>query len=643
MQQCIPKTIPFTEKQWQNDLKQWLDPKWIKKGLLLPESLEFKIIDPKSMAIPPSFIGLDTETFASNGNMICLCNSKNDKILEGTPKKLPTIFDVYNYLESLTHTKNTYFVAWNLKFDASVLLKCFDEELLEKFYYGIEDDKYKIEINDLKITYLHKKCLTFQRKQKVIKIYDAMQFFLGAGENGSSNLDSVAKVYLGKQKEYQGKYKDKKFPDKIENNELKEIIKYCQLDCKLTKQLMDIWVEAFYNNFNFYPNAYYSAGYLTSQLFKTKLKSFPSFRKIPYAVQDIAYKSYFGGRFEIMEKGKLKDIHHYDINSAYPYAMTLLPDFDKGKWVKITSMEQFKKYKKNIGFYKIQVASYEKNVSPFMFRGFHGQVYCPQGEFVTFATSFEIEASENYDVEIKRIFGFCFIPQSNKPTPFNKLISEMYQARLQQKNPGQKYVYKILVNSGYGKFAQNKPSPKNLFNPVYCAAITGKCRAMLLDAAKNNKEDIVMFATDGIFSKVKLDIPTPKEKILGQWDYTFHPEMLLVMAGIYSVNYEKNEKLETKSRGFGLRIFDPETNKESKFDLGDYDLKLEDGKYFYEIYNMKPVAISQAVIQHKYSKEDISKMEYIKKEINLNGDAKRVWFRSLKSVYDHSKSWTIKI
>jgi len=641
MQRASTKQIPFTHSKWKKELKQWLDVEWKKKGILLPEGLEFKHIDPKSMDTPPQFIGIDTETFAHNGNLICLSNSKNSDTLYGSVDELPTIFDVFHYLSRLKHNKHTYFVAWNLKFDASVLLKCFDEDILTKFYYGIEDEKYQIEIKGLKITYLHKKCLTFSYKGKNLKIYDAMQFFLGAGEKGSSSLDSVAKAYLGEQKQYKGKYQDKKFPSVISNKEMNLIVEYCQLDCTLTAKLMDIWINAFFKNFGFYPNAFYSAGFLASQLIKTKLKSFPSFRKIPFPVQSLAYESYFGGRFEIMEKGKLENIHHYDINSAYPYAMTLLPDFDNGKWIKINGIDQYKQYKKYLGFYKIQVEVREKNVAPFLFRGMFGQVYAPRGEFITFTTSFEINSAENYDATIKKIEGYCFIPKSKVPTKFNNIIKDMYKKRLEQKNPGQKYVYKVLVNSAYGKFAQNKPAPKNLFNPVYCAAITGVCRSMLLDAAAKNKDDIVMFATDGVFSKKKLDIPVPKTKVLGQWDYNFHPDMLLVMAGIYSVNDKKDQPLQTKSRGFSLRHFDPITKEEMKFDLGDYKLLLDKGKYYYEIYNMKPVAISQAVIQHKYNKNEIAKMEYVKKQIDLNGDHKRNWSNQLETVYGHATSSTI--
>lgn len=657
------KKIPFTQKHWQNDLKTWLGVPMVNgeimknKGLLLPEGLEFKPLDHSKSLQKPVFIGIDTETFASNGNMICLSNSKNTNTLYGTPDKLPTIQEVITYLHNLISEKNTFFICWNLKFDASVILKCLDEKVLTEFYReakNSDEDKERYTYdngqpkeNKLVITYLHKKSLSMTYKTQTVVIYDAMQFFLGAGKNGSSSLDAVAEEYLGQQKQYNGKYQDKQFPDKISQKEMEMIVEYCQLDCTLTAKLMDRWVEDFFKNFSFYPSAFYSAGYLASQLIKSKLDSFSSFRKIPFAVQDLAYNAYFGGRFEIMEKGRLQNIYHYDINSAYPYAMTLLPDFENGKWIKITNIDQWKKHKKKIGFYKVHVNIKEKNVAPLLYRNGYGQVSCPRGEFITTTTSFELESALNYDMEIKRIIGFCFIPAKQGKTKFNKIIEDMYQKRLQQKNKGQKFVYKVLVNSVYGKFAQAKPKPKNLFNPVYCAAITGKCRAMLLDAAKDNKDDIVMFATDGVFSKAPLKYceKTTGKKVLGEWEKEFHPDMLLVMAGVYSVNYEVDGALETRSRGFSLRVHNKESKTVSRFDLDEYELKLDNknGKYYYEIFNMRPVAISQAVIQHKYSKEDIAKFEYVRKELDLNGDSKRVWEKTLTNVHQHSYSRTMQV
>jgi len=643
-----PRELAFTSKAWHNDLKQWLGADFKNKRLLHPEKLEFKPINAGEFNIKPKFIAVDTETYHSNANLICLSNSENHDTLYGTSKEMPEIEDYFKYFQKLVTSKNTYFVAWNLSYDARIILKSLNMDL-EKFYEGEDGDKLKITLkNNIKITYLNKKCLTISKNHTTVKIYDALQFFVGAGirsdgSKGSSALDDVARAYLGEQKEYTGKYQDKSFPNKIDKKELDLIVDYCFKDCVLTKKLMDIWIDAFFANFKFYPNAFYSAGYLTAQYFKSKMENFTCFRKVPYIVQNQAWHSYFGGRFEITKRGTLKDIHHYDINSAYPYAMSIMPDFNNGRWIHITTIEEWKKLKEYVGFYKIEVDVKEKILTPFMVHQTEGQVIAPRGHIITNTTAKELEiAYKYYDFDLLRVEGFCFIPNSKEKNEFNILIENMYQARLKQKNEGQKYVYKILINSGYGKFAQSKPEPKGLFNPVVCSYITGYCRAMLLEACAKNKNNIVMLATDGIFSEKPLDIEVSKKKKLGAYDYEYHPDMILIQAGIYSNNTKDDLKLKTKSRGFALKVFDKKGNNEQVFNLSDYKLVLEQGRYIYKIFNRRSVALSQAVIQKAYTVQDVGKMEYREKFIDINADKKRVWNKDLKSIRDTCYSYALE-
>ena len=181
----------------------------------------------------------------------------------------------------------------------------------------------------------------------------------------------------------------------------------------------------------------------------------------------------------------------------------------------------------------------------------------PSGTFTTWTTSYELDvALKHYDVELINIYGYEYTPKED--CEFQDLVRKWYGERLAQKDEGQKYIYKVLINSLYGKFAQRKPEPKNLFNPVMASLITGKCRAMLLHAARNNKNDIIMFATDGIFSKKELPKDVMRKtgkKVLGEWDYEFHPKFKLVMAGIYSYSNEKNpDILKVKTRGFSPKM-----------------------------------------------------------------------------------------
>lgn len=630
-----PREMPFTKKEWLKSME--LDPKkyYSESTKNFYNNCNYEQLDIKSFQTKPHFIAIDTETYNENGNIICMCNSENEKILLRNNNDAPiiTINEYFKYLTSCHQDlNNSVFVCWNLKFDASIILKSLPEDLLQ-----ILDNEGEVKYENLKIKYIPKKCLTIaDHRRKTARIFDAMQFYI-------SSLDEASETYIGKNKKYEGKYQNKKFPNYIEDNEMNLIVEYCRLDCNLTAQLMNLWVEKFYDSFKFYPKQYYSVGAIAVTYVKTQIKEMPVFKEAPYEVQEMAYSAYYGGHFEIYSRGKHEKVFHYDINSAYPYAMVKMPDFLNGTWIQIRSLADFMKHRKNVGFYKIHTIVKEERVSPFLFRDSENLIRCPSGEFITHLTSIELDvALEHYNVEIKFIEGYCFIPTAHQDKSFGNLVESMYQTRLEQIDPLQKTVYKYLINSLYGKFAQSRPKPRGLFSPICCSYITGFCRAQLLDAIKNNKKDVIMLATDGIFSTKPLDVDTSGKKVLGHWESEYHPLFYLVMAGIYSYNTKDNPVLESKSRGFGLTTYNPETGEKDKFDFLDAKIYFENGEFIFKILTLRPLSIKHSLIQNAVNSSQIGRMQEFPKEINLNGDKKRVWISPLNTLQDYSDSLTIE-
>lgn len=114
---------------------------------------------------------------------------------------------------------------------------------------------------------------------------------------------------------------------------------------------------------------------------------FPLFDSIKYPVQDLAFKSYFGGRFEILRRGNIGEAYLYDINSAYPFAMTKFPDLTKGRWVsgKVIHPDA------ELGFFKITAdIPDETYLPPFPFRA-NGILVFPSGKFVTYVKLEELK------------------------------------------------------------------------------------------------------------------------------------------------------------------------------------------------------------------------------------------------------------
>ncbi|MDE1816708.1 MAG: hypothetical protein KGI11_09145 [Thaumarchaeota archaeon] len=60
----------------------------------------------------------------------------------------------------------------------------------------------------------------------------------------------------------------------------------------------------------------------------------PLFNEVPYEVQELARQSFYGGRFELIQRGFIGYCCLYDINSAYPHVLTTLPDITDRKWTR---------------------------------------------------------------------------------------------------------------------------------------------------------------------------------------------------------------------------------------------------------------------------------------------------------------------
>jgi len=106
----------------------------------------------------------------------------------------------------------------------------------------------------------------------------------------------------------------------------------------------------------------------------------PKFNDIPLNIQDLAWRSYYSGRFEILKRGFIGQAYLYDINSTYPFAFANIPDITKGKWIKT------KKLLDNslLGFFKIEAKIPDcKYILPFPFKA-NIKLIFPGGNFITY-------------------------------------------------------------------------------------------------------------------------------------------------------------------------------------------------------------------------------------------------------------------
>ena len=541
---------------------------------------------------------LDTET-DENGYITVLADSDGNylELEDITPEK------VMKFLFSKRYQGSWNFF-YNVTFDAEVILKIFGDLLYDykktrtlTFYYG-----------DYIIEYIPAKKIAIRKGHHSAVFFDIAQYYHQSLDKAyQNNIGELPEWYVNakKQRSHYTRKFYKKYPKKVRT--------YCIQDCIFTKQLAEHWIKNFHNAFSFYPQRFISSGYLAEKVLINNDVYIPLFKEIPYSVNDLAWKSYYGGRFEILKRGFIGTAHLYDINSAYPYAFANIPDITKGKWKKSKKISD----DVLLGFFKIQCDIPDcKYVPPFPFR--KNRVLFPSGKFVTYCTLAELRACNDHKF-YKILESYQYFDDS-PIYPYREFVESIYKKRMQFKkddNPLQ-LPLKVILNSIYGKTAQRVGNRiGNLFSPVIASTITGMARAMLYEFVQKYsiERDVVSFATDSIITTKKLGMNSTN---LGGFAYeNSGSDVYVLQNGIYRFNGK------WKKRGIGnLR------NRQ----IEHLDTVEKDGNLYQIMKVLRVNRLRTSILSDSIN--DIGKFKPVERLVNLNADKKRMWFEDLKDVND---------
>ncbi len=550
-------------------------------------------------------VGIDTET--QDGDIFLICDSDGNFI------DYPNItFD--NIAEFLFKHEGSWLFCYNLQYDAECIMKLLPSEVFEPYRKKKQLD---FEYKNYSITYIPKKQLKIQKGNHTVSLYDIAQYYDNVPLNKAYS-DHIKKPL--DQDYLETKKMRKSFSVRHYLRHKKQIRKYCITDCILTKELAEHWLDTFFEAYGFYSANWISSGYLAEKVLIHDRIQIPFFGDTLYDIQKLAWESFYGGRFELIQRGFIGECYLYDINSAYPYAFTFLPDITDGKWI------QSKKINPNsaLGFFHIRAqVDYSVKIAPFPFRTKNNRIIYPTGEFETFVTLEELKAvTGDPKIKYKIIDSYQFIPNVNCKYPFKEFIIKQYNKRMElkkQNNPLERAI-KIILNSMYGKTAQRVNNKMgNLFNPVIASYITGFARAQLYKFVKDHQleKHVVAFATDSIACRKKI-VGLDSRK-LGEMKLDKEAsDAYFLSNGFYLINGI------WKNRGIGY-------DTERKVEIEHLTTKIDPkGNLYITVKTTKTMHIKSGIIYNKLDK--IGKIEEYEKKIGLNSDRKRHWFSDLKSL-----------
>lgn len=191
----------------------------------------------------------------------------------------------------------------------------------------------------------------------------------------------------------------------------------------------------------------FSMIYLNDKLFQIS---------IPTRNQDaFIRRGFYGGHVDVYKPCGL-NLHYYDVNSLYPYVMQKYP-MPSGVPVWHNSFKGCD-LDNLFGFVEAYVVCPTTIEHPFLPYKEDETLIFPTGRFVGVYYTEELKFARNLGYEIIPLRGYLF---EKKDSPFEGIISDLYNRRLEAKKRGDApmtYLYKILMNSLYGRFGLNPES-----------------------------------------------------------------------------------------------------------------------------------------------------------------------------------------
>jgi DNA polymerase type B, organellar and viral len=346
-----------------------------------------------------------------------------------------------------------------------------------------------------------------------------------------------------------------------------KIHKYCLKECELLAAVMEKLRTRFekgtsevrekfpqYGELSLVPNSWRGAGYVAGKILQSsktpKTKDLPT---LPGKLGNMMIEAYYGGHFEISRTGLIdQPIYEYDINSAYPSAMPLLPCPEHTQWKRV--------YKPSASSLYVADITFEHPVTntwgALPFRDKKGHLYWPlRGSGVYWSP--EIEAARKLHQATIRYNEIWQAKKCCHCQPFS-WVEPLYDYRKSLGRGMQGYPIKLGLNAMYGKLAQRKGG-RTYYNLIHAGLITAMTRAKLLEAVAHDPEAVVMLATDGVYSTREL--PLPIGDTLGTWEQKEHPNgIFIVQPGLYWFPDSPTFDSSHKTRGIPKSVIQENSN-----------------------------------------------------------------------------------
>ena len=496
-------------------------------------------------AMDRKFVVWDGE--GEDGKYTLLANSKGDTLINRDGLSTTDCLD-FLLNHSRRNTANNVWFAFG--YDVSMIMKDITLDSIEELHANNE-----LQWKGYTITYIPRKVFSIYKRIHGRNLsfvsYDVFSFF-------QTSFVKTISSWLGETPSIITEGKEAR--DGFRDWEMDKIVAYNAAECELLVKTMDKFRSSV-RAAGMHLQKWYGPGAIAKEWLKDNNIA-DHIAPLPPRATIQVMRAYFGGRIELAAWGRAEHIWHYDINSAYPTALTYVPSLTNLKWQlndKVKEIDDFDLVHVN---WSIPMRKGPFLWGPLPYREKNGTIlfpYAGEGWYWGVEVKSALRRFPQGIVIVEAWHG-----EGERFYPFREPILRDAGKRLQWKKEGNPahIPMKLALNSLYGVLAQKfgyVDKKGEYHNPKFqcypwAGFITAYTRAMLNDAIGMADGKVVCVMTDSVWSMQEL----PNLDIgpgLGQWEYS--PEDAsadFCGAGLYQ-SYDKagnpREK-EYKSRGFSV-------------------------------------------------------------------------------------------
>lgn len=287
-------------------------------------------------------------------------------------------------------------------------------------------------------------------KKKLFRFRDSLHLLPGSlsslaanlcpslGSKGSIEYEKVTESSVGKMKEI--------------------LLDYMKQDIRLLGGVMQKAQEIYWKLFQVDIESKITISSLALSIFRLKYYDASNWPiHIPNKNEDtFIRKAYYGGHTDVY-KPYGENLYYYDVNSLYPFIMKEfpMPGGDPVWHGNLEGMELDSLF----GFIEAYVVCPKTIKKPFLpYRDKNETLIFPTGEFIGVYYSEELKYARGIGYTVIPISGYLF---EKMESPFSHFVTSLFESRSEAKKSGNEalsYVYKILMNSLYGRFGINPKS-----------------------------------------------------------------------------------------------------------------------------------------------------------------------------------------